>query len=1440
MSTKKDKIAKALDGISYDDLTSPKPASKAGKPSSKKEASKSIDGYSFEKKFNHGLIDVIVGEPAEQVTSIITAVDKKQSGVIDGTLWFVEEVKEGRSSRFNERLPLQLKGKTFSSDGITIEVLSVNFRDTSNQETDSGSDHQYINYYYDFTYKVSYPKQKKAIQYKPIPYDLKITGKYTFEAADGLKYNFTVVGSERQNDTEDALSFMSNDVEAKKALGTIIVKNSAIKRLAKGETISAVSSTGIKGKITANKVESWIKSYKKPLKTSDVSEFLNATKDDGHEYSLWNKEVGITFAYNGRLFSNDGKVRPNGTTVDLAEAMGYWESQKIDTLFVDDRRLVILPEKQDKYNCYTTGYDGMINHYGNEYNITLEEAVDFCWHYDDVRRSYETKEQLEKDIKEIPSGKQNIIASSNITGVVVSKSSTQDYAKGGSILGGDGYQTKKELYEDYKRIIHAPKLLNIYESSDTTLVGKTVKIKLPNEAKEFRTKVSAEYATMIKGSGKYGKLYEKDFIVEIFADGGEVGGDISLSINAKNVLKLIEGMYPKTLSIDTTTPSKDNNKAIVELEEKGLVKRISYNRGFAEYGLTSSEYAKGGEVGRFAKEIQVIAIDQSGTRGYEIYDTQTNNRAINTDGSYEFDDSQISEIIGEKNMDTFYEGQDKFKPKRKLNFDIFAKGGEVKDDLLTAQHKKFAYMMLSRLQGDNDYFLGAGQRHEKHLWAGNVDAQIAEMKRVWNMIPKGKKPEWLSMDDIFEYEKKMKTPSSNEPGQECYIEYLNKEKGFKKDVKNFSSHEEAVKWAKENFEKFDPDMIHYKMANGGAIYLNKEDGWIYTPGKNSKGLWTVFGELPGEVEKRDEYPEVGLSSEEDAILVAKGMAGLTPEFAKGGEVGGYKVVYDKGNPESATIFTPIYHNVFSDGIKPNTALQVSVKELYKGAYMFAKYGLVQFIIYAADIKKAVKLGIERLKTIFRNGYPNKNNDIFKVTGVRFNEKNETEEHTLSFMLNTNTKTPFTKESYETDKGDLLKYDTDGGGLSEGYGFWYVVDKNGPRLNQRLKGPTFLSMLSNGMIAKNDVSMAKGGNINPLEKELHRLQRDLNSNRLSTYTEGDTSEAQLALNKEREVKLARFNEVLELLRANNTKGFAKGGEIGFKKAVAFPEALDYLYYVIEEFPDTYVAVNIEHVDAWKTHDAATRYHYYEEVLLKSEMVVVEDYENKEFKKGGEIDKVTMDVPFLIRAMEYSKEEAPDDIDLHKKAEKIIKASQGNRTLEMEDYNTIFADGGEVEKNPVPMEIYKQIGRRAFLMLGAKNIVSHSKENALSFRIRGSNKANYIKVTLNSMDTYDVEYGKIRGDKYHVVAEDKGIYDDMLLKSIENNTGLYTKLFGKGGDLKPVHKQFDMVYKETESGNKIGKIMEVIDGENEIKYKVLYHHPFQEIADESENDIYPYQG
>lgn len=66
------------------------------------------------------------------------------------------------------------------------------------------------------------------------------------------------------------------------------------------------------------------------------------------------------------------------------------------------------------------------------------------------------------------------------------------------------------------------------------------------------------------------------------------------------------------------------------------------------------------------------------------------------------------------------------------------------------------YVLLDRLRADCDYFLGAGGRSEKHLWAGNVHAQIKKMRELYDALPE--KPEWLTVEAIDRYAAQMAAP----------------------------------------------------------------------------------------------------------------------------------------------------------------------------------------------------------------------------------------------------------------------------------------------------------------------------------------------------------------------------------------------------------------------------------------------------------------------------------------------------------------------------------------------------------------------------------------------------------------------------------------------------------------------------------------------------------
>ena len=93
-----------------------------------------------------------------------------------------------------------------------------------------------------------------------------------------------------------------------------------------------------------------------------------------------------------------------------------------------------------------------------------------------------------------------------------------------------------------------------------------------------------------------------------------------------------------------------------------------------------------------------------------------------------------------------------------LDFDDLA---SVSDEELesigaTPEQGSDDYRLLSRLKADCDYFLGAGGRAEKHLWAGNVREQIAKMRELYAALPD--EPEWLTMEDIDRYAQRMEPP----------------------------------------------------------------------------------------------------------------------------------------------------------------------------------------------------------------------------------------------------------------------------------------------------------------------------------------------------------------------------------------------------------------------------------------------------------------------------------------------------------------------------------------------------------------------------------------------------------------------------------------------------------------------------------------------------------
>lgn len=94
--------------------------------------------------------------------------------------------------------------------------------------------------------------------------------------------------------------------------------------------------------------------------------------------------------------------------------------------------------------------------------------------------------------------------------------------------------------------------------------------------------------------------------------------------------------------------------------------------------------------------------------------------------------------------------------------------------------------------------------------------------------------------------------------------------------------------------------------------------------------------------------------------------------------------------------------------------------------------------------------------------------------------------------------------------------------------------------------------------------------------------------------------------------------------------------------------------------------------------------------------------------------------------------------------------------------------------------QQLGgtRRLNIMIGAKNFTSDNDGRTLGFYFYGCRAANYVKITINANDLYDITFIRIkRKDSkvpFETVQEFENIHVDNLIETFENFTGLVLTL------------------------------------------------------------------
>jgi len=238
-----------------------------------------------------------------------------------------------------------------------------------------------------------------------------------------------------------------------------------------------------------------------------------------------------------------------------------------------------------------------------------------------------------------------------------------------------------------------------------------------------------------------------------------------------------EGMFKGGEFRIMSHQSFPNRYSIKELDKDGKLigKEIGINQKDFEASFTKFTKEKGGKIGFDALEKEV-ANEYKGKPVPKKYQKKYGK-------TY---DAQEAKEVGAKVAGSVYQKQLEKK----------AHGGKV-----TKKGKEFVEWVVMVRKTDKSPW----EFHTENLTETEAKAKEKEVKKLSK-----------------HHEVRAEIPLPFQTGGDIskgthYIDYLNKDKNFQQDRKYFPSYASAEKWAKKDFEKFHPDMIHMVFEKGGEI-----------------------------------------------------------------------------------------------------------------------------------------------------------------------------------------------------------------------------------------------------------------------------------------------------------------------------------------------------------------------------------------------------------------------------------------------------------------------------------------------------------------------------------------------------------------------------------------------------------------------------------------------
>jgi hypothetical protein len=142
------------------------------------------------------------------------------------------------------------------------------------------------------------------------------------------------------------------------------------------------------------------------------------------------------------------------------------------------------------------------------------------------------------------------------------------------------------------------------------------------------------------------------------------------------------------------------------------------------------------------------------------------------------------------------------------------------------------------------------------------------------------------------------------------------------------------------------------------------------------------------------------------------------------------------------------------------------------------------------------------------------------------------------------------------------------------------------------------------------------------------------------------------------------------------------------------------------------------------------------------LVNEEVNEEEAEAKDAVDTVTMDVPLFIRMLEFAREDAKADVDLHDVAEKAIEINKSKETLSMQDYEDIIPAMDE-PMDEVKSSKNSKLAEKIMAKLKKPMVKEEMSDEAMMYK--------YISKYVKDPDDIDIEMENYKTSGYQALSE-----------------------------------------------------------------------------------------